>query len=97
CFPTRRSSDLGGNMDNTMISEGSVVYLPVYTEGALLAIGDMHASMGDGEVWGCGVETGGEAHVTVEVMKDYPYSVPLVETDEAFYTYGYGKTTDEAI
>src|SRR5699024_10046704 len=87
----------GGNMDNTMISEGSVVYLPVYTEGALLAIGDMHASMGDGEVWGCGVETDGEAYVSVEVTKDYIYSVPLVETDEAYYTYGYGKTTDEAI
>lgn len=87
----------GGNMDNTMIAEGSVVYLPVYTEGALLAIGDMHASMGDGEVWGCGVEAGGEAHVTVEVMKDYPHSVPLVETAEAYYSYGYGETTNEAI
>lgn len=86
----------GGNMDNTTIAEGSVVYLPVYIEGALLSIGDMHASMGDGEVWGCGVEAGGEAHVTVEVVKDYPHVVPMVETEEAYYSYGYGRTIDEA-
>lgn len=86
----------GGNMDNTAIGEGSAVYLPVFTEGALLAIGDMHASMGDGEVWGCGVEVGGEAHVTVEVIKDFQHQVPLVETEDTYYAYGYGKTIDEA-
>lgn len=86
----------GGNMDNTAIAEGSIVYLPVNTEGALLSIGDMHASMGDGEVWGCGVEIGGEAHVTVEVIKDFQHQVPLVETKEAFHAYGFGKTIDQA-
>ncbi|XJS10156.1 acetamidase/formamidase family protein [Aerococcaceae bacterium WGS1372] len=86
----------GGNMDNTAIEEGSIVYLPVNTQGALLAIGDMHASMGDGEVWGCGVEVGGEAHVTVEVIKDFKHQVPLVETEDAFHSYGFGKTIDEA-
>lgn len=87
----------GGNMDNTEIAEGSIVYLPVFVEGALLSIGDMHASMGDGEVWGCGVEVGGEAHVTVEVIKNYPHNVPMVETEDAIYSYGFAKTIDEAV
>jgi hypothetical protein len=33
----------GGNMDNTRIKEGSVLYLPVYAAGGLLAMGDLHA------------------------------------------------------
>lgn len=86
----------GGNMDNTQIKEGSIVYLPVFTKGALLSIGDMHASMGDGEVWGCGVEVGGEAHVTVEVIKDFAHAVPLVETTDSYYSYGFGKNIDDA-
>jgi len=40
----------GGNMDNTMITEGGILYLPIFAEGALLALGDLHAVMGDGEI-----------------------------------------------
>jgi len=31
------------------LREGTIVYLPVFQKGALLAIGDVHAVMGDGE------------------------------------------------
>lgn len=41
----------GGNMDNTKIAEGAVLYLPVFHEGALLAMGDVHACMGMGRLW----------------------------------------------
>ncbi|MBQ2770925.1 MAG: acetamidase/formamidase family protein, partial [Clostridia bacterium] len=44
----------GGNMDCNRIVEGSTLYLPVNTPGALLAMGDLHARMGDGEVFICG-------------------------------------------
>ena len=40
----------GGNMDCNQIGEGAVLYLPVNVPGALLAMGDMHAVMGNGEV-----------------------------------------------
>lgn len=59
----------GGNMDCTRIREGAVLYLPVNTEGALLALGDLHARMGDGEVMICGLETAGEVSVRVRVQK----------------------------
>ena len=40
----------GGNMDNTMITEGATLYFSVKVPGALFALGDVHAVMGDGEI-----------------------------------------------
>ncbi|MCL2774476.1 MAG: acetamidase/formamidase family protein, partial [Oscillospiraceae bacterium] len=50
------TGNYGGNMDNNAITAGVKVYLPVFVDGALLGIGDIHAVMGDGEVFGQGVE-----------------------------------------
>ena len=40
----------GGNLDAEEVCAGSTVYLPVYVEGALLALGDCHAIQSDGEI-----------------------------------------------
>ena len=40
--------DHGANMDTKLVRVGSRVYFPVNAEGAGLAVGDMHACMGDG-------------------------------------------------
>ena len=40
----------GGNMDVQEICPGTILYLPVAAEGALLHVGDVHAIMGDGEI-----------------------------------------------
>ncbi|WP_438467719.1 acetamidase/formamidase family protein [Streptococcus pluranimalium] len=74
--------DHGGNMDTTAIIEGSILYLPVNTEGALLAIGDVHATMGDGEIMGSGLEIPAVIEVTVEVLKNCDYPLPMVETKD---------------
>ena len=50
----------GGNLDNHLHGPGATVYLPVRQPGGMLAIGDMHASMGDGEICFTGVEIAGE-------------------------------------
>ncbi|PLR96901.1 hypothetical protein CVD19_09945 [Bacillus sp. T33-2] len=47
--PTGHPGDHGGNIDNHVIIKGSIVYLPVNVPGALFALGDVHASMGDGD------------------------------------------------
>ena len=49
--------DHGSNLDTKMIKVGSRVYLPVAVPGAGLAVGDLHACMGDGELSGTGIET----------------------------------------
>jgi amidase len=76
----------GGNMDSKIIGIGSTIHLPVEVSGALLAMGDLHAVMGDGEVSVCGAEVSGEVTVTVEVIKGRPYCLPIVFTKEAVYT-----------
>lgn len=94
--PTGTPGPHGGNMDTNVISAGSIVYLPVYVDGALLAMGDLHALMGDGEVLVCGVEVSGRVTVSVDVIKGLTLPCPLVETDNAFYAVWSAKTLDEA-
>lgn len=80
--------DHGGNLDTSRISEGAILYLPVNVEGALLAMGDLHATMGDGEIMGAGLEIAGEVTVTVEVVKDFGLPLPLIETEDLWVTLG---------
>lgn len=68
----------GGNMDCKRIGEGATLYLPVNVEGALLAMGDLHAVMGDGEVCVCGAEIAGEVTVRVSVIKGQPLPLPFL-------------------
>ncbi len=75
---TQEVGDNGGNMDTRIIKKGSKVLLPVSVEGALLAIGDVHAVMGDGEVNGMGLEIGAEVEVTVRVRKDLKIQRPMI-------------------
>lgn len=76
----------GGNMDNTKISQGAVLYLPVFWEGALLALGDVHACMGDGEIMVTGVEIPAQVTVTVDVISGASIENPIVEDETSFYT-----------
>lgn len=78
----------GGNMDDRMNGVGATVHLPVFQSGGQLAIGDMHASMGDGEISGTGVEIGGTALIRVDVIKGKTGGWPITETADAFYTHG---------
>jgi amidase len=79
--------DHGGNMDCTQIRKGVTLYLPVFTEGALLSLGDFHAIMGDGEVEDCGLEIEGKAVLQVDVVKNKNcVPNPMIETSEKLIT-----------
>ncbi|NLN98642.1 MAG: acetamidase/formamidase family protein [Eubacteriaceae bacterium] len=86
----------GGNMDTPMIREGAALYLPVHVEGALLAMGDLHAAMGDGEIMGAGLEIQGEVEVEIEVIKNCDYPLPLIETETSWITVGSAENMEEA-
>lgn len=86
----------GGNMDVTAVGEGASVYLPVNVDGALLAMGDVHATMGDGEVMGSGLEIPAVIDVTVEVIKDCLYPLPMIETDDKWITIGSHPSMEKA-
>lgn len=87
----------GGNMDTTDICEGSTLYFPVRQEGALLALGDLHAVMGDGEICFTGCEVNGEVVLQVDIIKGKATTWPLVETKESTMVIGSGDTLEEAV
>lgn len=71
----------GGNMDCRRIGQNTVLYLPVNVPGALLAMGDLHAVMGDGEVCVCGAEISGKVTVRVSVLKNAGLPLPFLKTE----------------
>lgn len=83
---TANPGDHGGNMDHRTISTGSRVYLPVHVPGAIFALGDVHASMGDGELSCFGVEIRAEVTATLQLLKGRPLRRPLIETPDTIAT-----------
>ncbi|RPH25575.1 acetamidase [Buttiauxella warmboldiae] len=86
----------GGNMDCKEIAENSTLWLPVNVPGALFALGDLHAAMGDGEVSVCGLEVPGEVVVELYLHKNRKLPLPMLENDEAIFTLASAVTLDEA-
>jgi amidase len=88
----------GGNMDDNVHGIGATIHMPVFQTGGQLAIGDMHASMGDGEISGTGVEIGGSAIIKVDLIKGISGSWPVTETQDSWYTHGTSSDSiDEAL
>lgn len=87
----------GGNMDNRFITTDSIVYLPVFLKGALFAIGDIHAAMGDGEILGCGVEVAGKVIISIGLLKNISINFPIVETNKEWIISGESTTIKGAL
>ncbi|MEJ5229436.1 MAG: acetamidase/formamidase family protein [Pseudothermotoga sp.] len=83
-FPTGTAHRHGGNMDTKYIREGSTLYLPIFQEGALLALGDVHALMADGEVCVSACEVSAKVLVKVDVV-DWQIKWPIVETKDGYF------------
>jgi acetamidase/formamidase/AraC-like DNA-binding protein len=90
-------SYFGGNLDNWRLGKGSTVYLPVAVPGALLSVGDPHATQGDGELGGTAIECSmtGTFQVILHkkcglagrVFADLSY--PLIETETDWVLTGF--------
>jgi acetamidase/formamidase/AraC-like DNA-binding protein len=90
-------SYFGGNLDNWRLGKGSTVYLPVSVPGALLSVGDPHATQGDGELGGTAIEcsmTGTfqlilhkKADLAGRAFADLTY--PLIETETDWVLTGF--------
>lgn len=87
----------GGNMDNTMITEGTTLYFPVAHKGALFGLGDVHSVMGDGEIGVSGLETPAIINLTLDVIKGKNYEYPVQETEDTFGVIVSKPTLDEAV
>jgi amidase len=86
----------GGAMSNIAIGPGAKVLLPVFAEGALLTIEDVHAAMGDGESASSAVEMGAEVTLRCDVSTVLQVDRPVVVTRDAVMTTGEGDTMEAA-
>lgn len=91
----------GGNMDTKLLTTGARLYLPVAVPGAGLHVGDLHAAMGDGEVYMTGVEVAGEVTLTVHRLRAVNFAgrtlpMPLLENSESLVPIATGSTLDLA-
>jgi len=59
----------GGNVDIKNLSIGSRVYFPVFVEGALFSIGDLHFAEGDGEATWNAIEMDGVSWLRFDLIK----------------------------
>lgn len=87
----------GGNMDTKLIAEGATLYFPVFTEGALFALGDFHAAMGDGEIGVSGIEVPGKVTVTLDVVKSISLHHPVLVNAEGIAFIVSAETLDGAV
>ena len=87
----------GGNMDDPHMTEGTVLYFPVFVDGALFSIGDMHAAQGAGEVCGTAIEVPGRVVYELKVIKEgRNIKEPQYETPTTFAVTAVATTLDEA-
>ncbi len=78
----------GGNLDNSYVTSGATIHLPVAVPGGLLCLGDVHASTGDGEITGLGLEICAEVTVRAELLRGATIARPWIETPEVWVTTG---------
>ena len=85
----------GANMDCKLIGRGARVYLPVNVDGAMLACGDAHAVMADGEVCVSGVEVPSEITMRAVSVPRAEWPCPCVETEDSVWVLHSAETLDE--
>jgi acetamidase/formamidase len=80
---------IGGNMDNKALVAGAILYLPVFTAGALFEIGDGHAAQGDGESDITAIETSLIGELQFILHKHTGQTYPRAETPTHYIAMGF--------
>lgn len=75
-FRTRAPGPFGGNLDVRQLTAGTTLFLPVFTPGAGVLVGDCHAAQGDGEVCINGMEAPMDVTLTFHLHKRRPLAGP---------------------
>ncbi len=86
----------GGNMDQPDVAPGAVLYFPVHIPGALLYVGDCHATQGDGELSGVAVEQRATVTLQLDLIKNWSFAWPRLETENFIMTIGSARPMEDA-
>jgi amidase len=87
----------GGNLDDHLHGKGARMYFPVRQTGGMFAVGDMHASMGDGEICFTGVEIAGEVDIRFDLLKGKQGTWPVTELPDRWVPHATADGYDEAL
>jgi len=87
----------GGNLDDHLHGKGARMYFPVRQPGGMFAVGDMHASMGDGEVCFTGVEIAGEVDIRFDLLKGKQGMWPVTELADRWIPHATADDYGEAL
>jgi len=87
----------GGNLDDHFHGKGARIYFPVWQPGGMFAVGDMHASMGDGEICFTGVEIAGEVDVRFDLLKGKRSTWPVTELADRWLPHATAVAYDDAL
>jgi amidase len=87
----------GGNLDDHLHGKGARMYFPVRQPGGMFAVGDMHASMGDGEICFTGVEIAGEVDIRFDLLKGKQGTWPVTELADRWIPHATADDFDEAL
>jgi amidase len=88
CISSLYPGPYGGNMDFNRSVQGVTWYFPVNVPGALLFIGDGHATQGDGEIDGAAIETSMNVQFTVNLIKGKTIAWPHMVNDRYLISVG---------
>ena len=86
-----------GNLDNRELVEGTTLYIPIQTKGALFEVGDGHAGQGDGEVDQTALETSLTGEFRFVVHKDMKLEWPRGETPTHYIAMGLDEDLNKAV
>jgi amidase len=87
----------GGNLDDHFHGKGARIYFPVRQAGGMFAVGDMHASMGDGEICFTGVEIAGEVDIRFDLLKGKQATWPVTELADSWLAHATADTYEDAL
>jgi amidase len=87
----------GGNLDDHLHGAGARIYFPVRQPGGMFAVGDMHASMGDGEICFTGVEIAGEVTIRFDLLKGRQATWPVTDLGDRWVAHATAEDYDDAL
>jgi amidase len=87
----------GGNLDDHLHGPGARMFFPVRQPGGLFAAGDLHASMGDGEICFTGIEVAGEIDIRFDVLKGQQATWPVTELADRWVPHATADGYEEAL
>lgn len=87
----------GANLDTRTLTAGASLAVRANQPGLGLAVGDLHAAMGDGEMGGTGIEIGGAVQLSVHRLPDHHGRWPLAIGADGVQVLASRPTLDDAV